>query len=211
MLAAPITRKQYMDMLDYISTGLKTRGNSRDFRYTGEWAQQAKIPEDELMTFLKEECIQSDFWLCMRCPYELFGQTNERLAWMPIEHKHLRELKQWLRDELAKHGCKCELDLTKAWLEKKGLPVYSTMMALLLQGGGCDCEVLMNVESAKIYPGLGAPRTVEEKFLYDVPDPDLAPAPELLPNAAPTEKNLKARDQEINLLLDNVPDRRMLN
>ena len=169
----PLNRQEYLDLLDYVAEGIKTRGNHRDFRYTREWVQCTEIPEPELMEFIEEEAIQSDFWLCMKNPYDFFGRTKDRLAWMPIDHKEMKALKKWLSRELPKRGCDCELTLTKEWLQERGLPVYSTMMALLAQGGGCDCEILMNVESASIYPGLGSPRSIEEKMLSDEPDPDL--------------------------------------
>ena len=193
----PLDREDYLEMLDYVAEGLKTRGNHSDFRYMREWVQTTDIPEHELIEFMDEEAIQDDFWLCMKDPYELFGCTEDRLAWMPIEHRDLCALKRWLSRELPSRGCDCELTMTKEWLEERGLPVYSTMMALLAQGGGCDCEILMNVESAKIYPGLGSPRSIEDKVFNGEPDPDLMAA--------------EGEQEEWEQWLESIPDRNKLN
>lgn len=71
----------------------------------------------------------------------------EAVAAMPIALSHLHALFDHL-DAALEHGCDHSLRLTRAFLLARGLPEAGTVPWLLGQGGGCDCEVLANVEEA---------------------------------------------------------------
>ena len=66
---------------------------------------------------------------------------------MPISKASLAGLFDHLDQELAA-GCDHSLRFTRAYLLAHGLPEDDILPWLLEYGGGCDCEVLGNVEEA---------------------------------------------------------------
>lgn len=66
-------------------------------------------------------------------------------ASLPIPDTELRALLDHLDDSLAE-GCDHSLRFIRAFLRERGLPEETVVPWLVEQGGGCDCEVLANVE-----------------------------------------------------------------
>ena len=107
------------------------------------------------------ECEECDGY-CMDCDddYDLFleedyeehrDEMENRETWKAFDYLQMKELKNWLRQSLARRGCDNHLTLTKMWLEERGQPFDKISKALKSQGGYCDCEVLMNVHESRIY------------------------------------------------------------
>jgi hypothetical protein len=77
---------------------------------------------------------------------QLRAQERTKLeAGMPLSHRQLRALFDHLDAALAE-GCEHDLRLTRAWLRAKKLDEARIVPWLMEMGGGCDCEVLGNVE-----------------------------------------------------------------
>lgn len=64
---------------------------------------------------------------------------------MPLSKMDLKALFDWL-DETADRGCDGTLLRTRDFLHERGLPEKPVINWLTGYGGGCDCEVLANVE-----------------------------------------------------------------
>ena len=67
------------------------------------------------------------------------------LARLPLTRDHLVDLFDYL-DEALSEGCDHKLTKTKEFLNSKGLSDSPIINWLYAKGGGCDCEVLNNVE-----------------------------------------------------------------
>lgn len=66
---------------------------------------------------------------------------------LPLEEEVFWELFDYLDERLEEQdGCDHSLSLTRAFLESKGVEVESILEWIVDNGGGCDCEVLYNVE-----------------------------------------------------------------
>ena len=68
------------------------------------------------------------------------------LAEMPCSPAEAHELFDRLDSVLAKEACLNDLRHTRTVCEEMGLSVDTLTSWLREQGGGCDCEVLANVE-----------------------------------------------------------------
>jgi hypothetical protein len=144
---SPLSRDDMLNLLDYVGEELMVEGRSHDFTYTLQWLNSNGFDKDKTLQFFAEEKIQDDWSLCTEGdPYSLFGPSETRLSWMPIDQPQLESLIEWLDDEVINKGCDHDLTLTKKWLKANNCPVHSTLMALIAHGGGCDCEVVLNVE-----------------------------------------------------------------
>ena len=66
---------------------------------------------------------------------------------MPLSKPNLKALFDYL-DETADQGCDRTLRRTQEFLHEWNLPAEVTTDWLMDYGGGCDCEVLGNVEEA---------------------------------------------------------------
>ncbi len=150
---SPLSTNEMLKLLDFVGEKVMVEGNSHDFCYTLKWLSKNGFNEEETLRFFAEEKIHDDWSLCTEGdPYSLFGPSETRLSWMPIDKTQLESLIEWLDDEVRKNGCKNDLSLTKQWLQANSCQVHPTLMALLAHGGGCDCEVVLNVEPEGIYP-----------------------------------------------------------
>ena len=69
---------------------------------------------------------------------------------LPLPPKELRDLFEHLDQSLAE-GCDSTLRFTRAFVREKALPQKPVLEWLIEHGGGCDCEVLANVEE-KVEP-----------------------------------------------------------
>lgn len=74
-------------------------------------------------------------------------RQREAEAAMPLSKTALEALFDWL-DETADDGCDGTLRRTREFLRERGLPEGAIIDWLMYHGGGCDCEVLANVEDA---------------------------------------------------------------
>ncbi len=149
---SPLNRDDLLNLLGFVGEKVMIEGHSHDFKFTLEWLNSNGFNEEETLKFFADEKIIDDWSLCTEGdPYSLFGPSNTRLSWMPIDKAQLESLIEWLDGEVYEKGCNHELTLTKQWLQTNSCPVHPTLMALLAQGGGCDCEVVLNVEPEGIY------------------------------------------------------------
>lgn len=150
---SPINRDQMLLLLEYVGKLIIDKGHDHNFKYTEEWAVRNSIEFDRLGLFLKEERIKYDWDLVVSCdPYDFFGPTTERLAWMPLEKEELENLLDWLDEKISEKGCAHNYALAREWLSSKSVDTSITLMALMAKGGGCDCEIVLNVEEENIYP-----------------------------------------------------------
>lgn len=102
---------------------------------------------------MESERINDDWDLAVSCDsFDMFGTSKERLSWMPLGQEELEELLDWLDEALHETGCNHDYTLAKDWLSKRSVDTGATLMALMAKGGGCDCEIVLNVEPENIYP-----------------------------------------------------------
>ncbi len=150
---SPLSRDDMLNLLGFVGEKVMTEGHTHDFTFTREWLKSNGFDEQATLRFFNEENIKDDWSLCTeRDPFTLFGPSEDRLSWMPIDCSQLESLIEWLDTELPIKGCNHDLSLTSKWLKTNNCPVHPTLMALLAHGGGCDCEVVLNVEPEGIYP-----------------------------------------------------------
>jgi hypothetical protein len=151
--ASPLSRELLTELLDYLAEHIVADGHDGTFGHTLAWLSTKGLDPSPVTTFLQSHRWTDDFAVAISGdPCLLFGPTPERLARMPIERKALEELLSWLDEKCQASGCDNTRRFTREWLQKRGLPVATTEFALLAQGGGCDCEVVLNVDPENIYP-----------------------------------------------------------
>ncbi|MBD5131357.1 MAG: DUF2695 domain-containing protein [Clostridiales bacterium] len=63
-----------------------------------------------------------------------------------MPRKTFNKLFDYLDRELGKRGCNGRLDITVEFLKKNDLDVDKIIDWLADNGGGCNCEVLCNIE-----------------------------------------------------------------
>jgi len=85
-------------------------------------------------------------------PHLLFGPTDTRIMRMPLVPCELNRLIDWVGKHVAEQGCDQSARFARSFLEQNHLPIASTLTALLAQGGGCDCEIVLNVRTENVYP-----------------------------------------------------------
>lgn len=73
-------------------------------------------------------------------------QKKEFYASLPMPDTVFKKLFAYLDMQLGKNGCDGTLSLTEKFLQKNGLDAGAVTEWLCDHGGGCDCEVLFNVE-----------------------------------------------------------------
>ena len=150
---SPINQEQMLSLVEYVGGKVISNGHTNNLNYASQWAHKNGIDFDELSSFLNSEKIHDDFSLfCEGDPYELFGETDERLSWMPLARDEFNELMDFLDKKLPSHGCNNDFKLTKKWLKTKDYDTPIILAALLAKGGGCDCEITFNVDEEGIYP-----------------------------------------------------------
>src|SRR6185436_7437774 len=148
--AVPFTREELVGLLERIS---RLEPAVEPFGHTRAWAAERGFDWEPIARAFAGWEITSDRELLLEAkPYDLFGPTPRRLAWMPIERERLEALFGYI-DEQAQAGATCDDTprLTAGWLAGQGLPVPETLAALRSLGAHCDCE-MSNVESEWIYP-----------------------------------------------------------
>jgi hypothetical protein len=65
---------------------------------------------------------------------------------MVLEPEQLRALLGYLDEQLSATDCGHTLTLTEAWAGHNGVELAGLRGSLAHFGGGCDCEVLANVD-----------------------------------------------------------------
>ena len=66
---------------------------------------------------------------------------------LPMEEELFWNLFDYVDEKLeANYGCDHSLTFTREFLEKQEVDVESVLDWIVNEGGGCDCEVLYNVE-----------------------------------------------------------------
>ncbi|WP_169683311.1 DUF2695 domain-containing protein [Marinigracilibium pacificum] len=75
-------------------------------------------------------------------------QEQEFLESLPFPERIFQELFNFLDSTLEIRPCQHDFRLTSEFLSKKGIRLEEHIDFLIDHGGGCDCEVLMNVEDA---------------------------------------------------------------
>ena len=77
------------------------------------------------------------------------ARARESAEWdehMVLEPEQLRALLSYLDANLADTPCEHTLRLTLAWARERGIDKDRLVPSLAHFGGGCDCEVLANVD-----------------------------------------------------------------
>lgn len=77
------------------------------------------------------------------------ARARESLEWdehMVLEPDQLRALLGFLDQQLESTGCEHSLRLTEVWAGQNGVELVALRASLAHFGGGCDCEVLANVD-----------------------------------------------------------------
>lgn len=150
---APFSQEDMLKLIGFVGEKVMVDGHTHDFTYTLQWLRDNNCDQEKVIQFLNSEKIVDDWSLCIDGdPFALFGPSQDRLSWMPIDRPHLEALLDWLDVEVPKRGCNHDMTLTTEWLKVHDCPMHPTIMALLAHGGGCDCEVVLNVEPETIYP-----------------------------------------------------------
>lgn len=73
-------------------------------------------------------------------------QEEEFLATIPFSESIFQELFDYLDLKIEEEPCKHNFNLTTKFLSSKGVNFERHIDFFLEHGGGCDCEILMNVE-----------------------------------------------------------------
>lgn len=159
---SPLNQEQMLSLIEYVGGKAIEHGHNNDLSYASEWARKYTIDFDRLCLFLNGENIHDDYELfCQTDPYEFFGQTETRLAWMPLEQKEMSELLEFIDKKLSHQGCDHNYKITEKWLETKLHDTSVVLAALLAKGGGCDCEIVFNIDPEEIYPSTNKNSNLE--------------------------------------------------
>ena len=66
---------------------------------------------------------------------------------LPMDEELFWQLFDYVDEKLEENdGCDHSLTFTREFLEKQSVDVESVLAWIINEGGGCDCEVLYNVE-----------------------------------------------------------------
>jgi len=152
-LTSPLSRAEMEALFVSVAERTRSQGLSRDFDATRKWLVDNDKLVDVSLEFLVTNGVACDWDVLVGAdPHVLFGPTPSRLARMPLDRASLTDLMAWLETALVERGCDHTLRLSLEWLGTHALPIASTEFSLIAQGGGCDCEVLLNVDPDRIYP-----------------------------------------------------------
>jgi hypothetical protein len=148
----PLSRGQLDELLDHLAENLADGGFGKTFEHTSQWLSAHGHPVESSLEFFKTHRMADDWEVAIGAdPHKLFGPTDTQRARMPIPRYAFEELLTYLQERIAEVGCDNTRRLTREWLERGGWPVRPTEFALIALGGGCDCEVVLNVEPGDIY------------------------------------------------------------
>lgn len=151
--ACPIDRDEFLSLVEFVGKNIIDSGHDHDSKYIEQWAKAQSIDIDKLKSFLSSEKINDDWDLAVSGdPFDLLGPTDTRLSWMPLDEEDLVSMLDWIDEQVQARGCSHNYALAREWLSDKAVDVSVTLMALMAKGGGCDCEIVLNVEPEYIYP-----------------------------------------------------------
>ena len=74
------------------------------------------------------------------------GQKNSFVNSLPMSCDIFHELFDYLDERLSEEDCNHNLEMTEEFLKQRNIPIEEVEDWLMKNGGGCDCEVLLNVE-----------------------------------------------------------------
>jgi hypothetical protein len=149
----PIPRAQVEALWDHVAEQVARQGHDHSFEFCSAWLVNQGIEPGPVLEFLGQHRVTDDFSLIIEGdPNKLFGPTAVRLARRPLEREALEALLSWLDPTLRQYGCDHSPRFAREWLAQHRFPVELAEMALLAQGGGCDCEIVMNVNPDQVYP-----------------------------------------------------------
>ncbi len=151
---SPLGRDRMLALLESVAEHVAEEGHTNSLDFTMAWCAKNGVDAAPVVAFLAAHGVSDDYSLLMSGdPYTLSGPTEDRRRWMPVERAVLEELIAFVDRRCRENGCDNSHRFTRRFLEERRLPVGRTEMALLAQGGGCDCEVVLNVEVDLVYPG----------------------------------------------------------
>jgi hypothetical protein len=149
---SPLSRTQWNQLLDFLAERLVLDDSGKSFNHTLQWLSQNGIASEATLAFMNTHRLMDDWSVAIEGdPHKLFGPTPFQFARMPISLDALEELIQHIDEKVTEAGCDHTRRFCRQWLTQKCWPVAPTEFALIAQGGGCDCEIVLNVESSKIY------------------------------------------------------------
>lgn len=73
-------------------------------------------------------------------------QKNKFINSLPISRNIFHELFDYLDERLSEEDCNHDFEMTEEFLKQRNIPIEKVEAWLMGNGGGCDCEVLANVE-----------------------------------------------------------------
>jgi hypothetical protein len=149
--AMPFTVDQLYGLLDHLAQIIDAHGHDGSFKLMSAWLVEHGIKVDESITFFQSQALRSDFEASLFQPNQVLGPLPDRVARL-LPREALEALLNHLNSEIPLHRCNDRPRLARAWLESHGFPVAPALFALGAHGGFCDCEILLNVDPARIYP-----------------------------------------------------------
>ncbi|MCG7989595.1 MAG: DUF2695 domain-containing protein [Candidatus Thiodiazotropha lotti] len=150
---SPINRQQMLLLVSNVGAKIADNGHKSDFTLTDSWLNKHNIDIDKMHEFFESVNILDDWSLLIEGdPFQLFGASENRCSWMPLEENELSLLIDYVDRQVQENGCHHDHRHTKEWLSDSGHNVNEVLAALMAHGGFCDCEVVMNVEEDSIYP-----------------------------------------------------------
>ncbi|MCM1368542.1 MAG: DUF2695 domain-containing protein [Roseburia sp.] len=74
------------------------------------------------------------------------NRKQDFLSSLPMPKALFYKLFDYLDEQLSVRSCNHTLEITLEFLQKHGQPITEVTEWLYSNGGGCDCEVLCNIE-----------------------------------------------------------------
>ncbi|SNS71591.1 Protein of unknown function [Geodermatophilus saharensis] len=81
--------------------------------------------------------------------------TDDEAALLPLDRSQLDALREHVEALLGDGGCDQTRRATDAWAASHGVALDRLHEGLEEFGGFCDCEVVMNVDPAVVFPVAG--------------------------------------------------------
>lgn len=150
--SSPLSRSQLDALHDDLARQIISNGHDGTFSISEQWLTDNQLPVEKTLEFFRSQRLSDDFELAVNGDsYKLFGPIDGQKARMSIQRDELESLIEWLSRKLSAQRCDHSHRLTRTWLSENGYPLAETEMALLSQGGGCDCEVIYNVDPDNVF------------------------------------------------------------
>lgn len=150
--SCPISFEEMLALKVSASTAILSDEVVKGFDATKEWALQNRVVPNPLLTFLESQGIHSDWDVAISAdPFQMFGPRNGRHVHMPLSESQLDGLLDYVDELVESKGCDHDFTHTKKFLASNNLNSPELLMCFIALGGGCDCELVLNVESEGIY------------------------------------------------------------